>query len=206
MTRAARLFLVVFLSLLQPLAARAQGGAGTWSEPLVLTPGDNVVAVSPVAVADAAGHLHAVWTEGETRGGSASMTAIYYASWDGRNWSMPVDVVAGGSGGNLSFYNDLAVTSDGTLLLSWSDGSQVSLAVAPADAASSARAWSTMAMGTGYNPTVSVSPAGSRWCLAYWGDSRSLAYTCSADGGGTWAEPAVLWTANQGAGDQPGQS
>lgn len=189
--------LLVLLVLCTPVSA--QSGTAGWSEPVVLTPNANDVAFSPVAAADVEGHLHVVWSQGEGSGGETSMSSIYYASWDGRTWSLPVDVVAARPGAQMSFYKAFAVTPDGQLVLAWSEGSQLLLATAPSNAASSAQAWRTIAMGPGTNPTLGCSPDGERWYLAYWPDTSTLVLVSSDDGGVTWTDPEPVWTAGDDA-------
>lgn len=177
----------------------AQSSAVDWTEPVVLTPDEGAVAFSPLAAADVEGHLHVVWSQGEGSGGETSMSSIYYASWDGRTWSLPVDVVAARPGAQMSFYKAFAVTPNGQLVLAWSEGSQLLLATARSDAASSAQAWRTIAMGPGTNPTLGCSPGGARWYLAYWPDTSTLVLTSSDDGGVTWTDPEPVWTAGEDA-------
>jgi len=127
------------------------------------------------------------------------MSAIYYASWDGRTWSMPVDIVAARGQGEMSFYKGLAATPNGSLLLAWSEGRDISLAVAPADSAASAQAWHVIYSDQGSNPALAVNRGGSHWYLAYWHDARTLVYTWTSNHGDTWSEEQVVWTAGENA-------
>ncbi|NLF01216.1 MAG: exo-alpha-sialidase [Anaerolineales bacterium] len=186
------------LHLVALLPVAGQSGFDDWSEPVVLTPDAGVVAFSPVAVADSTGYLHVVWTEAEGTGENRSFTSIYYASFDVRSWSMPIDIAVSAPGLAMSFLKGFVVTETGLLAVTWAEGQDIRMAVAPAASANSAQAWRVRRVANGVNPSLAATPDGSRWYLAYWSETTTLVVSVSEDEGLTWDAPQTVWAAEDG--------
>lgn len=67
-----------------------------WSAPVSLSQGDGVPGL-PAVAADKEGNVHVLWSETETAGQSGS--ALFYALWDGRQWTRPAAVWSSPEGG-----------------------------------------------------------------------------------------------------------
>ena len=195
------LFVVAVLMLALPAqnSVRAQSGATPWTEPHMLTPDPGQFRIRPLVTADRNGNLHAIWHEGEELGpNNWRIEAIYYSSWDGAEWSKPVDILAapGGTGGNMDQARSLIATPDGRLLIARSLDGAVIISQAPLQNASDPHAWSSTTVDMGANPALAISPDGKDWCVAYWVDNlTTLVLRYSEDSGETWNAPQTVWMA-----------
>ena len=125
------------------LAAHAQSNMG-WSEPAILF-ADMVNSYKSSLVADQFGAAHLIWAVPDD-------ATYYYSRWNGEEWTTPIDVIAIPGDGELVGVPELVAASDGKLHLFWAL-ENIMHSWAWADAADSARAWST--------PEVIVFPEGS---------------------------------------------
>lgn len=194
--------LAVSSMLLVPVqgAAIAQGGGSPWEEPRFLTPDPGPYRVRPFIAADLDGDLHAIWHEGEEMEGTGQriIEVMYYSYYDGTQWSMPVDIVAAQSDSEqgLTPARGLVATPDGRLLVIRSEDGFVVISQAPKEEATNARAWSSVRVDAGVNPTLAVSRHGQTWCHASWRDGyTSLFLSCSHDQGDTWDPATFIWSA-----------
>lgn len=176
--------------------------------------------VDPVLLADKTGRVHLFWSEDVdgrvSLGGTTAGNTIMYASWDGVDWSSPVDILLTPSdgvepvGGEHKAWQPAAVIDDrGMIHLIWlgqyPDKLYYSTAFAPL--AGAASSWSTPMI-------LAEDPTGSQYSIdigyeapnvlhlvyarVHWetqyadGQPRLLAYMKSTDGGETWSSPVNI--------------
>lgn len=108
-----------------------------WTSPIRLSTGKGN-ATEASLVEDSYGYVHAFWAE--TPDGGDPL--IQYARYDGRNWTTPVDILAGDSLGIVQNIS-VAIAPDNTIHLVWSAGQTgpVFHIQAPAHDALSAQSW-----------------------------------------------------------------
>ncbi|MBN1373644.1 MAG: exo-alpha-sialidase [Anaerolineaceae bacterium] len=167
------LLLVGLLAGSHPLSAAANSGV-TWGDPVRLSD-PNIEAGQPALAVDLSGVVHVVWSqtdevalrpvgEGDT---------IYYSSFDGENWSRPLDIVVAGQGLAAQF-PEITVTPNGYLHLVYGTGGTVSALMHTSVHVRQARdiyAWS--------KPSAIASPAQGQHSFV--SDSRGYIYLAYAD-------------------------
>jgi hypothetical protein len=186
------------LSLLVPLtlgnvevaSTLAQPGVVEWSEPIQLSSA-GFRAGAPAIIADPAGNVHVLWSQMMSKYEQAAEgDTLFYARWDGKQWTTPIDVLVSPQGG--AEFPDLAVTADGMLHAVWSTGgstSQLMYANAPACCADNPQAWSQpISLGSPVNLTTAiVADAQGRLHVAFGSlDGYHVVYRRSDDGGRSW--------------------
>ena len=87
------LLLVGLLAGSQSLGAAANPGV-TWDDPVRLSD-PNIESGQPALAVDLSGVVHVVWSQTDQAGlrPVGEGDTIYYSSFDGENWSRPIDVV-----------------------------------------------------------------------------------------------------------------
>ena len=168
----------------------AQSGTVAWSEPIRLS-NPEFQAWAPAIVSDMAGNVHVMWSQTMTENPPpAEGDTLFYARWDGQQWSEPRDVLVSPEGG--AEFPDLAVTPDGTLHAVWGTGgtgSKLMYARAPACCANDARNWSQpISLGMPVNLTTAlVADERGRLHAAFASlETGNIVYRRSDDGGITW--------------------
>jgi len=125
---AASLFIIGILSfslrwyIVVPTAVYAQ--TSKWSTPLNLSK-TQTKSWLPSACADRAGNVHVVWAEFANSNSSTSDT-VYYAMWDGRQWSKPSAILVTGAepaslARNAVWHPGCATDDVGRLHVVWTD-------------------------------------------------------------------------------------
>jgi len=210
MQRIQRLLALILLSVLLSMLSTSPIGfaqTGSWSEPLNLSHTTDISWFPDLAV-DGKGHVHVVWCETERSETEAGMMErVYYAAWDGNEWSRPNDVVPVNP---HIIRNALAIDRFDNLHLiiryGQVGGLQDFLKWAPADQARSAASWSEPRRidvnGYAYMSDLAIDSRGvmhlvlddrgeteSAICLDGCAD---LYYRQSEDNGQTWSYPLNL--------------
>ncbi len=235
--------LVIFVTFLgmtglrSDLSVRAQDQGGGWT---AFTDISNTPTAStyPCIVADSSGNVHVLWSEdvgGKTRSisfgadGAPALDArgkvintltdsgntLYYARWDGKGWSQPVDVQINVRG--LVEYPQAAVDVHGELHVIWvaTEGQNANLLYShvPADKAGLASNWSTPAILAvsvlyAYYPAdiVADRSGGLHVIYSQIGPDPGAYVINSYDGGITWSAPIELYATFDTAGRQDGVS
>lgn len=114
--------------------------ASEWGLPQAISE-EGLNASLPTAAVDDTGTVHVIWTgsspaEEQTRGEESS---LYYARYDGNDWSEPRDVIVGP--GSRVEYPSLTVDHRGALHLTWLSDGRLYYSSAVVAAADSARDW-----------------------------------------------------------------
>jgi hypothetical protein len=189
--------MVVGLSLLfVPLAEGQQEETG-WSAPEVVARTSGTL--SPmVLVADRAGGLHMFFSH---KPDEASGVSIDYTSWNGSEWSQPVDVLVTGMADGAAL-RGAVIDSRQVVHLLWLDqGRALMHSSAEVARASSPWAWSSpqkVAAGL-VSGDISVGPDDTLYVV--YGDpaiTDSVSLVISTDGGGRWLESQQLASSGSG--------
>jgi hypothetical protein len=150
-------------------------------------------------VADRAGNVHVAWSAlaidglNETDGSKAN--TVYYTMWNGAEWSIPVDVLAGALTDQDVEVSDIFVSDYGTIGIIWHSklGEQISLS--KVGDASDAKHWTTAAtVPTATFGTMQILPNTNRWIFAYIDDLSRLQIQASDSSGRSWSSPQEIWS------------
>lgn len=170
---------IVGCLLLAGLLAGAQSPAAanpgvTWDDPVRLSD-PNIEAGQPALAVDLSGVVHVVWSQTErvTLRPVGEGDTIYHSSFDGENWSRPIDIIVAGEGLAAQF-PEITVTPNGYLHLVYSTSGTISALMHTAVHVSQARdiyAWS--------RPSAVASPAQGQHTFV--SDSRGYLYLAYAD-------------------------
>lgn len=168
------------------LAAHAQSNMG-WSEPAILF-ADMVNSYKSSLVADQFGAAHLIWAVPDD-------ATYYYSRWNGEEWTTPIDVIAIPGDGELVGVPELVAASDGKLHLFWAL-ENIMHSWAWADAADSARAWSTPEVIV-FPEGFGAGPMGAREDLIgglhlVYAVGRGNVYYVHSDDGLHWSEPSIV--------------
>ncbi len=176
----------------------------TWSTPINLSRSPQS-SDHPAVVADGYGHVHVFWAEDV--GGSPLApddlptpgNAITHCEWDGHRWSSAVDVLTVPFDTVASF-PAVDLDRENRLHLVWLGQQAVYYSSAPAEAASSAHAWSdpvVVTAGTLLTPwAVSIAVDSAFTLHVILADNRfggSVYALRSTDGGITWEPPIEIF-------------
>ncbi len=167
------LLLAGLLAGSQSLGAAANPGV-TWDDPVRLSD-PNIEAGQPALAVDLSGVVHVVWSQTErvTLRPVGEGDTIYHSSFDGENWSRPIDIIVAGEGLAAQF-PEITVTPNGYLHLVYSTSGTISALMHTAVHVSQARdiyAWS--------RPSAVASPAQGQHTFV--SDSRGYLYLAYAD-------------------------
>lgn len=182
-----KMILCAYLAM--PTVAQVLQGPTTWSPPIALVEGYCVGGSGTTSLlADHSGNLHAFWACAVAKEPNAS-TNLYYARYDGTQWTEPVDIA-------VDARTLAAVQSqDGSLHLFWSPGIGHNLYHMWSDAPdpASARNWSPpQIIGPGAQDLQVALDGQGILHMVYAPGSRDVVYMQSADGGFTWTSPVSL--------------
>lgn len=171
-----------------------------WSMPTPLATSDREI--SSLTFASDNRYVHAVWIESPTADISLTGNAIYYARWDGANWSTPQKVHSGISSHPSQL--SIAASHQGRLELAWinDDNGDLLYSWANSERAVSATEWSepfALPSPSQWNsaPDVFVDSAG-RIGVAFAvpvNEDRGIYLVISDDGGLTWLSPLKVFDA-----------
>jgi hypothetical protein len=167
-------------------AANAQTGTGGWSIPVKLFQAEGGIS-EPALAADQTGILHAFWTHQA----EALPPAIYYARWNGNEWTQPVDIAATDNVQGPSAVAD----QFGRLHLIWQGpGNMLSYSSARVEDATNATGWSSPASLAPSNPHAHiVADQQGNLHIVYPGTrDTGIYHTVSTDGGATWRAPELV--------------
>lgn len=185
------------------------GSAGTpagWFPASSLWSSPNVILYSQTninnleMVTDVDGMVHVIWTQEDAIDNNRS--AIYYARWDGGQWTLPLQVLQTMAGMRTE-QPDMAVTNDGRVLVVWrSETGALLFSQAAADRAGIPTEWSqiqmlpTLTESVGA-PMVTVAGNGRIYVIhaLTLNEHRGIYYIHSDDNGLTWSEPQQLFDA-----------
>ncbi len=193
--------LAVLLILAGSCASQSRAQTGGWAEPVRLFESFGW-SLYPSIVADAGGNVHVVWCEAGPEL-ATPCAAIYYAYFDGKSWSTPVDIVAA-SYGEIASAPVLGIDGAGTLHLTWLGGftDRVMYSQAYAPLAGSARNWleaeqvSAESGATAY-PDIAVEETGAIHIVyaVQYGTQSGIYHVRSADGD-VWTAPDAVFSNN----------
>lgn len=180
------------LTIVSVTMTSAQASSDGWSSPVPLYTGPLRRVDRPVVVTDDEGRVHVFWelselSEGNPEAGPQRPKQIYYTVWNGRNWSVPTDIVAFPQGELISATADHA----SKLHLLWHSGLTLYYSQAGVSKAGSARGWSPpAAFGPAY-PHGQIAVDGRDWLHRVYAGvgTRGPYHQLSKDGGTTWSPP-----------------
>ncbi len=191
--------LLLFLQTLTALAGYAPHGGIICSEPTALSEqGPDTFALIPRIAADTTGRLHLIWSGGTTDQ-YPDTDAIFYSSFQGGQWSTPVDILASS---NYASADALVLTPDNHLVVSWTfrgtEGVGLRVSRAGVESVGSAQGWQTTPISAApvRDSSLFVDSAG-RIHLGFiihdpaMGTGH-LGYARSQDNGETWSPPVDL--------------
>lgn len=170
-------------------------------------PEENGQYLNPELVADSEGNLHAFWTYilPETEASNLG-SVIYYSTWDGTGWSMPIDVIFTPGYGSAAGAMRPVIDDQGTLHMLWYgssvDGHGIYYSRAHASNADSAASWRFPKMVLSLDRAPASIPhdmiidrqgvlhvAGA--CTLFTA-LPAICYTRSSDGGNTWSNAILV--------------
>jgi len=114
---------ILVVGLLAGAQSLATANSGvTWSDPVRLSD-PNIAAGQPALAVDLSGVVHVVWSQTDQVGAriAGEGDTIYYSSFDGENWSRPMDVVVAEEDLAAQF-PEVTVTPNGYLHLVYGTG------------------------------------------------------------------------------------
>lgn len=171
-----------------------------WSPPTLLA--NSTREISPLAFASDKQYVHVVWAESPPTDISLTGSAIFYARWDGKNWSPPQRIQSNllGHPSQLS----IVASHQGRLELSWIDdeNGDMLFSWANSDRAVNAAEWAkplVLPSPSQWNsaPDVFVDSAG-RIGVVYAvpvNENRGIYMILSEDKGLTWSSPIAVFNA-----------
>lgn len=173
--------------------------ASPWTDPAAILYSQTDIANLDVATG-ANGWVHVIWTQEDESGNKHS--AIYYARWDGTQWTLPLKVLQSPSGERAE-QPHMTVTGDGRVLVVWrSETGELLFSQAASDTARIPTEWSqiqvlptlTNSVGTpmlamGQNARIYV-----MYALTL-NENRGIYYIYSDDNGSTWSNPVQIFDA-----------
>jgi len=160
---------------------------GRWSTPAKIYESQGTIVEATLA-ADQTGVLHAIWLYQEPD----SPGMIFYARWDGREWTQPIDVIA--MSGTL-IGPRAVVDPQGRLHLIWhGPGNTLFYSAASASGATAAASWSAPVALTQSNShgDIVVDDRGTLHVVYPQLLEGGLSYIRSQDGGLNWTEPVKI--------------
>ena len=183
--------------------ATAESSTVAWSEPINLS-SSLVSSDNPTIVADGYGYVHVFWSEevdGKLLGPNDQHRAgntILYTRWDGISWTTPIDILFV-PGDDIAEFIAVTVDAHNRLHAVWTGQSNIYYSNAPANQATSARAWSEPMV-------IARGSARSQWESAVVVDSSDnvhifyatgsndpgIYHTISRDNGIGWETPVKL--------------
>lgn len=189
--------IVVVFGIL-PTDSLGQSAEDRWQEPVDFTANTDRVAWNPQIAADSMGNLHLIWrgwTGPDIQSVEATNT-LFYAWWNGVEWSKPVDVITTLELDRTIINGNLSSTADGRIVVTWwpEGTNQIYVSQAVIGEATNAQAWSSQKVDQGTNAKLAVDSDTNRWHLTYTRENRDVVYTYSDDGGTTWATEEILWS------------
>lgn len=167
---------------------------GEWSPPIPISADLMGPSQFPKIVADSSGQLHVVWSENSYAVRNEA-DAIFYSSYDGINWSPPVDVLVPPDL-QTARLGELAMLPDDTLALLWIGADTLQFSQVLAKSASQPSAWQTEALfgGVAVTNAFMAFVAPTTLYIAYIDSSTmGLMFAISDDLGTSWLGPTAAW-------------
>lgn len=176
----------------RPIVSMADDGE--WTPPISLSGEVAGPSLRPNITYDSSGRLHVVWVESsyDDRGVA---DAVYYSSFDGTNWSFPVDVLVSPDQTRLTTGEFVTLVTDELALL-WVGADELQLSVVNADDAQRAGAWHTttlfpgLLVGDGF---MAYLPPTTLYIVFSDVTGEEVRFTASSDLGNSWTEPLTVW-------------
>jgi hypothetical protein len=176
----------------QITVASAQGPTSDWATPVKVS---NVAGPTgyTIITGDAKGNVYVLWA-GDSAGLKSEAghfeapDTIYLRTYDGRNWSDSVDVLAFPATDSFFGLDTFLVDAYGRLVLLWHRGSELQLSVAQPAQAMRASGWRTLTVSSGetvYSAELKSGRDGSLAVLMA-GIGQNIYYYRSSDAGQTW--------------------
>jgi hypothetical protein len=197
------LFLLITLAIPGSNIVLGDALLAKWQNPINLALDTNHPGWFPKITSDAAGNVHVFWmgdtqsitsTNESTKWDMAS-DVIYYRFWDGKEWSLPVDIIAS----NSPRISDAASTKDGRLVILWSSQMTLNISQAPIIDAQNPRAWKTVTLASRpglLNPQLAISNDDTKWYITF-SDPEGVFLITSNDGL-TWGDTQNIWESPSG--------
>ena len=151
-------------------------------------------------LSDSEGWMHVFWASEAAEGDDFSGRRIFYARWDGKTWSAPVDILISASG-NISPIK-AALDDKQKLILVWADNNAGEIFVSTADKpeALNSREWSKPVpipspWPVSTSPDIAIAEDGVIFLTFAIpiNEFRGIYLTTSEDGGKTWNSPALVY-------------
>lgn len=173
-----------------------------WIKPGLIASGDGEI-LSPVIVGDKDGRIHVFWVQAVDVKAKDSRKSIYYSSWDGEKWSMPISILH--SDAIDAQQLSVAIDRDGKLFVTWNDKNtnENYLAWATADRATSMAEWSELQILPSPRPAVRspqiLMDRNGFIDILYvipLNEKRGVYFIQSQDGGKSWLGPFSVFDAS----------
>lgn len=180
----------VFLIIWTTIADAQQEG---WTPPLNVSNSQNP-SQAPVVAVDQSGRVHVMWGENDSEDSTKGLdTAFYTVLLSDDTWSTPWDIIAVPPGDSL-YPSTLEIDTFGNLIFVATHSRGLSINMAPAENAASARSWTTERLETESrinSADLAIDNIGA-YHLVYIRNDREVVYTNSVDNGRTWSAPVTV--------------
>lgn len=151
---------------------------------------------TPILIAENSDRVHAFWTQAAETAPDGPGTAVYYARWEGRQWSQPVSVLSSPIG--KTEQPAVAIDPSGHIYIVWSGGQsgEIYFSTVSSSQAVLASAWSKpkqlpAPQTAGSQPDIHVDSQG-RLYVVYaipLNEGRGIYLITSNDRGTSWTDP-----------------
>jgi hypothetical protein len=158
--------------------------------------------LTPALISASDGKLHAFWSQPDSNFPDGPGASIYYARWDGQQWSQPVSILASPVG--KAEEPSAALDPSGRLYVVWSGGDSGRIYFSQADSSQAmiVTNWSKpVALPSpkpvGSSPEIHVGKNGTIYVVyaVPLNEDRGIYITSSTDQGITWSQPVQIFNA-----------
>jgi hypothetical protein len=134
-----RIFIILLFIILLYSNASAQISSLACTAPVEISAGALGKSFMPKITADAAGGLHVFWNSSDATGDTSTQW-VSYSTWNGKDWSVPLDVFYSGEG-SYAFDGQAVADKEGYLHTLWLDSEGLQYARRYVNDPISARSW-----------------------------------------------------------------